>query len=173
MQQQLNTLFIVLVAHIGIWFEVAFVFNKCFAKRIDHFLIMQNKFYVLYTFVLSKQKSNLPDKYKMSLIYYYCTGEEATKGYFDFTLQYCRLSYPKFSQDRQKYIYKVDCNGTINKVEILHVTPTTKTIPNKKQFWMSETEDGSRYDESSENEEEVIEVVVLGWREDTGLWWGI
>lgn len=38
---------------------------------------------------------------------------------------------------------------------------------------MSETEDGSRYDESSENEEEVIEVVVLGWREDTGLWWGI
>jgi DNA polymerase III epsilon subunit-like protein len=164
---------IVFVAHNGIRFDIPFLYEKSRVARIDMFFILQNKFHIidtmyLYKGVVKEKKLNLPDNYKLSGLYYYCNQREPpishrAEGDVESTISI--LLFKEFWSERQKYIYKVDNMGTVDRTP-LEVIQKKKPIPNDD----SDTDEESVGD-VSEKEDSDIEDAIVEEREETQVGW--
>ena len=142
---------IIFVAHNGIRFDIPFLYQKIRVYNIELFYLMESKFYILDTIHLSKttikeKKLNIPDNYKLSSLFYYCTGKEPTtshraSGDVDSTINI--LLFKEFWNERSKHIHKIDIMGTIKKNKLTIIPYEKKLIPNDDSDTDNESDDQS------------------------------
>jgi DNA polymerase III epsilon subunit-like protein len=141
--------FIVFVAHNAITFDIPFLLKKLVEAKIEVIERLIPKIYVLDTLVLARniveeKKYTIPDDYKLSTLYNYCTGKQMSSGGHRADVDVsclCEVTlYNPFWLYREDYIYKVNLDGTVNR-------------KNKKTSIKSSPvlEDDSDTDESSNN----------------------
>ena len=122
---------LILVAHNGQKFDVPFLFEHFHRNGLSDWLQISDRLYLLDTLELAKhaiQKDNLPipDNYKLSSLYYYCTkselGESAHRADVDVEATQKVLSYVPFWNLRLGKIYKIDGFGKVDMRKVFSYT---------------------------------------------------
>ncbi len=163
---------IVLVAHNGYKFDVPFLMRKYLQGHVSAINTIIRKLYALDTMVLAKQvvkkkQMRIPDNYKLKCVYNYCTRKKmknAHRADVDVEATVSILQYRPFWTERERFIYKVNEDGSVNRPKNLR----RREIEDDSDTDHESDEDS--VDDSvseAEEEEEEEEEQVVGWTMNT------